>query len=228
MKNNRLTLLDIFCGAGGASMGYYNAGFEVVGVDKAPQPSYPFKFYRADAFAYLKKNAGKFDVFHASPPCQKYCRMYMGLIQAQGREKQHPDYISSIRQSLISTGKPYVIENVEGAPLDHPIKLCGSSFGLNVQRHRLFECSFGILAPPCQHHRYKPQFPPLHRLQAPRSRVVGCYGNGRGKGDTVKLWQDAMGIDWMTRKELAQAIPPAYTYYIGQVLIDIINGVRSD
>lgn len=215
-------LLDLFCGAGGAGMGYHRAGFEVVGVDINPQPHYPFEFHQADAFKYLDEHGSDFDAIHASPPCQAYTRMSKGLLQSQGRAKKHPRLISPIRERFISIGLPYVIENVVGAPLINPCMLCGSSFGLMVQRHRLFESSVLILGQPCRHSVYVKDKPPLHRLQG-KSSVVGCYGNGRGKGDTVALWSKAMGITWMTRKELSQAIPPAYTEYIGKQLIAHCN-----
>lgn len=214
----KLRLLDTFCKAGGAGMGYHRAGFEVMGVDIEFQPRYPFEFHQADALEFIKQHGHEFDVIHASPPCQKYTRMSQGLLQSQGRDKDHPMLIEPVRELLKSIGVPYVIENVEGAPLLRASRLCGSSFGLLVQRHRLFECSFPILVPQCCHERYVCDKPPLHRLVG-KSRVVGCYGNGRGKGDDVNLWRKAMGITWMTRRELAQAIPPAYTEFIGKWII---------
>lgn len=115
-----------------------------------------------------------------------------------------------------------MIENVEGAPLLFPSRLCGSVFNLLVQRHRYFECSFFFITPRCQHQGYIADKPPLHRLQGV-SRVVGCYGNGRGKGDNLALWSKAVNIDWMTRRELAQAIPPAYTKFVGLQLIEFLD-----
>jgi DNA (cytosine-5)-methyltransferase 1 len=217
MNRERPRLLDLFCCAGGAGMGYHRAGFEVVGVDNRPQPRYPFEFHQADALEYLAEHGQEFHAIHASPPCQQHCRMRK-LTIAQSKAKNYPDLIEQTRRCLIASERPYVLENVEGAPLLCPIVLCGSMFGLDVQRHRLFECSFGLLGPSCNHRVWKLARPPLHRLQG-TSRVVGCYGNGRGKGDTVALWRTAMGIDWMTRPELSQAIPPAYTEYIGKQLI---------
>lgn len=197
-------------------MGYHRAGFHVVGVDISPQPRYPFEFHQADALTFPLDG---FDAIHASPPCQGYCRM-KGLIQSQGHSKDHPLLIEATRQALISEGKPYVIENVPGSPLINPIQLCGSSFALLVQRHRFFESSIWFLAPPCCHAWQTSDKPALHRHQGVTSRVVGCYGNGRGQGDNLALWSKAMGIDWMTRRELAQAIPPAYTQFIGKQLIN--------
>ncbi len=134
------------------------------------------------------------------------------------QKKYGPELIEQVRELLKGTGKPYIIENVPGAPLINASLLCGSSFGLEVQRHRLFECSFYLMTMPCVHSRQKQDKPPLHRLTG-RSRVVGCYGHGRGKGDDKALWSKAMGITWMTRQEMAQAIPPAYTEFIGNELM---------
>jgi hypothetical protein len=223
----RPRILDLFCKAGGASMGYSRAGFDVVGVDIEPQPRYPFAFHQEDAIDFCRRNGREFDAIHASPPCQKFCRL-RGLLEYQGRARTYVDLIPATRQAVRSTGRLYVIENVEGAPLLCSIVLCGSMFGLDVQRHRIFETSFGILAPECRHGIWKRDKPPLHRSRG-KSRVVGCYGRGgRGKGDTVGLWRDAMGIDWMTRSELSQAIPPAYTEYIGRRIARVLGKRLAD
>ena len=228
-----MRLLDLFCGAGGAAMGYHRAGFEVVGIDIEPQPNYPFEFHRLDATA-LRRDViagcwhelgsrsslsgqsdvclGRFDAIHASPPCQAYS----SLKHRTGGE--YDDLVAATRERLKATGLPYVIENVVGAPLIDPIQLCGSSFGLGangreLRRHRLFECSFPILAPACQH-------------QKP---VVGVYGTGgggqmtRGYKGTPEEYREAMGIDWATRAEIAQAIPPAYTEFIGRRLMEHLS-----
>jgi len=221
-------LLDTYCKAGGCTKGYQRAGFYVVGVDIEPQPNYcGDEFYQADAIEFIEKNWRGFDVIHASPPCQKYTRMNKGLLQSQGVSREHPDLIEPTRRVLQATGLPYVIENVEGAPLLDPIILCGSSFGLLVQRHRLFESNMFLMSMPCAHGWQKMDKPPLHRLAGHRkalmSRVVGVYGHGRGKGDDKPLWQRAMQIDWMTRKEMAQAIPPAYTEFIGRQLLNVLE-----
>lgn len=209
-------LLDLYCKAGGASMGYYRAGFEVVGVDIEPQPHYPFEFHQADALTYPLEG---FDAYHASPPCQAWTQMANGLLQSRGQACDYVKLIEPTRERLLATGKPYIIENVIGAPLINTIRLCGSSFGLNIQRHRLFESNFPLLALACNHSWQKHNKPALHRLKGNVSRVVGCYGNGRGAGDSVALWSEAMGITWMNRKELSQAIPPAYTEFIGKQLM---------
>lgn len=139
--------------------------------------------------------------------------------------REYPELIIPTRKKFKATGKPYILENTPGAPLIDPVMLCGSSFGLLVRRHRLFEMNFFILSLPCAHYNDVHDKPPLHRLYG-NSRVIGVYGHGRGKGDTVQSWRDAMGIPWMTRKELTQAIPPAYTEYIGKYLMKEIRGVE--
>ena len=211
-------LLDLFCGAGGAAKGYQRAGFEVVGVDIHPQPHFPFEFYQADALTFPLEG---FDAYHASPPCQRWGRIRK-LNIAQGVARDYPDLITPIRERLKAIGRPYVIENIPGAPLIDPVMVCGSSFGLLVRRHRLFEANFAMLQLPCAHYNEKADKPPLHRLQG-KSRVVGCYGHGRGRGDSKALWAEAMGITWMTRDELSQAIPPAYTEFIGKYLLEVIK-----
>lgn len=210
--------LDLFCGAGGVSAGLSHAGFDVVGVDIVRHKRYPFALIQADALK-LPLAIERFDFIWASPPCQAHTRMAQGLLESQGRGRNYPDLIEPIRAALRASGRPFCIENVPGAPLLNPFVLCGSMFGLDVQRHRHFEASFPVLVPGCSHHRYVADKPDLHRLQG-RSRVIGCYGNGRGKGDTVARWQAAMGIDWMTRKELSQAIPPAYSEFIGRAFLE--------
>ena len=212
-------LLDLFCKAGGATKGYQRAGFYVVGVDIDPQPHYcGDEFYQADALTFPLDG---YDAYHASPPCQPWGRIRK-LTIAQGTAKEYPKLIIPIRKRLIETSKPYVIENTPGAPLIEPILLCGSSFGLLVRRHRLFEANFEAFRLPCAHYREVQNKPPLHRLTG-KSRVVGCYGHGRGKGDNKALWVKAMGITWMTRKEMSQAIPPAYTEYVGLQLMKAIQ-----
>ncbi len=234
-------LLDLCCCAGGCSVGYSRAGFAPYGIDNDPKPlrHYPFPHICMDALEAmdrLLRGEGltfsnsqtlylvDFAAFHASPPCQNYSRIRK-LTVAQGRAKQYPRLIVPLRKRLISTGKPYVLENVPGAPLIDPIMLCGSSFGLKVQRHRLFESNVSMLQLPCAHYwQGKEALPPLHRLQG-NSRVVGCYGNGRGKGNNKALWQEAMGITWMVRAEMREAIPPVYLEkHIGKYLMQSLEG----
>jgi DNA (cytosine-5)-methyltransferase 1 len=211
-------LLGLFCGAGGAGMGYHRAGFEVVGVDIETQPHYPFEFVQADALEYLTAHGHEFDAIHASPPCQRYS----AITKAKHAEDRHPDLIEPTRRLLIETGKPYVIENVPNAPLENPLILCGTMFGLRVIRHRLFECNPAIyFSPTCGCKNVHTQIGGKHGF------IGGTYqdkmqGYVTVIGATYKLsvgsW--AMGIDWMTRRELSQAIPPAYTEYIGAQLMN--------
>jgi DNA (cytosine-5)-methyltransferase 1 len=215
-KSERPRLLDLCCGAGGVAMGYDRVGFEVVGVDIAPQPNYPFEFHQADALAVLRGDdervwfGGGFAAIHASFPCQlwtAYARKGYGVGEG------YPDLISAGRALLKATGLPYVIENVPGAPLENPVQLCGSSFGLDVRRHRLFECSFPVMAPPCAHGWQTPRFPQATNRENKRSTVeVGVWRI------PLEVQQRAMGIDWMTLEELSEAIPPAYTEHIGRFL----------
>jgi len=236
MIGDKPVLLDLFCCAGGASMGYYRAGFQPYGIDNKPQRHYPFPFLQMDAMEAMDRllrgegltfsNGGclylsDFDVYHASPPCQPWGRMRK-LNYAQGVARDYPELVNPIRKRLKETDKLYVIENTPGAPLIEPIMLCGSSFDLLVRRHRIFEMNFEVFGQPCAHNREVQDKPPLHRLTG-KSRVVGCYGHGRGKGDNKALWSKAMGITWMTRTELSQAIPPAYTHFIGNQTIQIIK-----
>jgi DNA (cytosine-5)-methyltransferase 1 len=205
----RPRLLDLFCGAGGAAVGYHRAGFDVVGVDISPQPNYPYEFWRMDRNGPW--GAVMFDAIHASPPCQPFT--------AYRRKGHHvgdgyPNLIADVRHVLGQTGLPYVIENVPGAPLIAPIQLCGSSFGLDVRRHRPFESNVHISSPPCDHSWQTPRFPPATNRTNLRSTVeVGVWRI------PLAVQQRAMGIDWMTLPELSQAIPPAYTQHIGEQLL---------
>lgn len=203
-------------------MGYHRAGFDVVGVDIAPQPHYPFTLIQAN-WSDIARDAwsfrAEFDAIHASPPCQDYLNLAC-VNDVLGRERRHQRLIAAVRERLIAIGLPYVIENGPDArpELRDPIRLCGSSFGLAVRRHRLFECSFPALAQPCAHHLQRERrfwtswMPGGERRLA---KVVQVYGNG---GDH-HLWPEAMGIDWMTSIELREAIPPAYTEHIGHYLM---------
>ena len=203
-----MRLLDLFCGAGGASMGYHRAGFEVVGVDINPQLHYPFEFHQADA---LEFDLSGFDAIHASPPCQ-FATAYR---RRTAHVAESPNLIPAARTSLRAAGVPYVIENVEGAvsELHDPTRLCGSSFGLDVRRHRLFETNFPLIPLACDHSWQTPRFPPATNRTNLRSTVeVGVWRI------PLDVQQRAMGIDWMGRPELSQAIPPAYTEWIGSQL----------
>jgi DNA (cytosine-5)-methyltransferase 1 len=223
-------LLDLFCKAGGAAKGYADAGFEVIGVDHEPQPRYPFPFLEADALDSIRcLVAGgqllgwrlqDFAVIHASPPCQRYSVATKSIV---GLSESHPDLVPETRRLLESTGLPWVIENVIGAPLGRSLLLCGSMFGLLVRRHRVFESNVLLMSPgPCRHYSQQGSYPCGRSngsaRAGERSRIVHVYGQGCSRGDRG-LWQRAMGIEWMTMKEMAQAIPPAYTAEIGRQLI---------
>jgi DNA (cytosine-5)-methyltransferase 1 len=216
-------MLDLFCGAGGAAMGYHRAGFEVVGVDINPQPRYPFEFHQADAMEYLLDG---FDVIHASPPCQAY-----SVATARWGAEQvasHPALIEGTRDRLNAAGVPWIIENVETARpfLRSPIRLCGTSFGLGtgnreLRRHRLFELGGWdlLLVPPCS-----------HRLRPQTITVVGGAG-GKSRRDTKDGQPfantadrlEAMGTPWMIGREVVEAIPPAYTEWIGRQLLQVVE-----
>lgn len=216
-------LLDLFCGAGGCSMGYQRAGFDVTGVDIAPQPHYPFEFHQADALTFPLEG---FDAIHASPPCQAWS-VASELHRRAG--KKYQDCLTPIRERLRSRGGIWVIENVPRAPIQpYAIQLCGLMFGLKVFRHRLFQLSH--LIPPPLH--------PSHvglRVGDGYFSVAGSGGRWKSWGTvhrnvskgTREEWRAAMGIPWMTRHELTQSIPPAYTEYIGKWLIEFI-GSRSN
>jgi DNA (cytosine-5)-methyltransferase 1 len=201
-------LLDLFCGAGGAAYGYHQAGFtEIVGVDIAPQPRYPFKLVQGDALEFLAGvKPGEYDLIHASPPCQGY-----SLTQRLWR-RDHAQLIEVLRAHLVFAQTPYVIENVPGAPLLTPITLCGAMFGLRVYRHRLFETSRFLAAPSCPGH-------PTPAVKCGRPVRDGDFVQVVGHFSGVGVARRAMGIDWMTRDELSQAIPPAYTEWIGRQLL---------
>lgn len=232
-------LLDLFCCAGGATKGYQRAGFHVTGVDIEPQPHYcGDRFIQGDALEYLAAHGHEYDAIHASPPCQEYSAMRKGRWQ----DRQHPDLIGPVRELLKQTGKPYIIENVEGAPLKYSIFLCGTMFGLQtpegsqLRRHRLFETSFPI----------RVQFGEKLYCRHNNGSAIGVYGGGRDvarrRPATIGVWGHAggasqrdgldhygidarrqvMGIDWTNGDELSEAIPPAYTEFLGKHLMAAI------
>lgn len=204
-----MRLLDLFAGAGGCSVGYERAGFDVLGIDIEDHPDYPGAFLRADAMDVLADRAflDRFDIVHASPPCQRYSK----ASRHEWREDR-PDLVGPVRAALEAWGGPYVIENVPGAPLRSDFLLCGSMFGLGVRRHRLFETNVPVFAlhPPCDHSR----------------RVVRVFGKPM-IADARRIWSEAMGIDWMRVEDLAQAIPPAYTEWLGGLLLSELGAGRS-
>jgi DNA (cytosine-5)-methyltransferase 1 len=214
-------LLDLFCGAGGAAVGYHRAGFEVVGVDIKPQPRYPFEFICRDVFSlehwFETSWIAEFDAVHASPPCQ----LFSAYQRANKRQREHVNLIPETRRLLRATGLPYVIENVPGAPLGEPVTICGVSVGLDVRRHRLFEANFSLIVPPCACGAWRPaKFDRGSRHIRPNDRRTVAVGEWRIPLD---VQQKAMGIDWMPVSELSQAIPPAYTELIGHQLMSYLR-----
>lgn len=229
-------LLDLFCGAGGCAMGYSRAGFEVVGVDHETQPNYPFEFIKADALMFLRcmmedcpeDNGGMaisdFAVIHASPPCQ----VHSAAKRIGNGRPEHRDYLPQTLALLEKAGRPWVVENVPGAPLFPSLVLCRTQFGLPLRRHRLFASSHLLMLPanPC-----------LHRdgdYTVFGHAVQRCGSKGKPYQDAsgrthwrqlrrpLKEGQEAMGIDWMNRAELSQAIPPVFTEFIGKQLRRVI------
>ena len=206
-----MKILDMFCGAGGAARGLQQAGFYVIGVDHRPQPHYcGDEFYCTDAMTFPLEG---FDAYWASPPCQGYSVMrHLPWL----KDKVYPLLIEPVRERLKATGKPYIIENVKGAPLEDANYLCGLMFGLHVFRHRYFETSFPWLAPGHPSHKGLYVRPTGSRGGRARDMVVKQRGSLNFPLVTAR---EAMGIDWMTRDELSQSIPPAYSQYLGEALM---------
>ena len=218
MAGKKPRLLDLFCGAGGSAMGYHRAGFEVVGVDINPQPHYPFEFHQADALTYPLEG---FNCYHASPPCQEYSNSFN--IMKRFSQNRYPKLLAHTRKILKETGKPYVIENVMGAKYKPNQKdglqahfLCGTMFQKQYHRHRLFETSFFWLSPgKC------------------RGKVIAGYGTGiktrsmtlaHERKDIIIAALEQFEIDWMKHnEEIKEAIPPAYTEYIGKYLMEYLK-----
>jgi len=219
-----MRLLDLYCGVGGAAVGYQRAGFDIVGIDHRPQPDYPFQFIQSDALDWLAANGTEgFDAIHASPPCQRASALTKGT---QKGKREHPNWIPQTRRALKDTGLPYIIENVIGSDLRKDLILCGEMFGLGVVRHRWFEignCSgFTVDQPRHLEHRGRVRGWEHGTYYDGPYRAV--YGKGGAKGK-IGEWQDAMGIDWTSnRKSIAEAIPPAYTHHIG---VSLAHHVQS-
>lgn len=215
-EGRRLKLLDLFCCAGGASAGYHMAGFDVMGIDQDWQPNYPFfmrreKLFHEQEAAFAQWVRENFDAVHASPPCQQHSDL------AKQSKREYPCFIKATRRVLNLTRLPYVIENVEGAPLVNPVKLCGTNFPeLRVIRHRLFEANWPLWAPEkcgphplCfTHDKRKAHYGKLDDMKA----FVQVTGGGNC---SIAAARDAMKIDWMNKRELNEALPPAYTRFIG-------------
>ena len=207
-------ILDLFCGAGGAGKGYQLAGFDVTGVDIAPQPDYPGTFIQADALEYLKEHAHKYDAVHSSPPCQASSALTKGT--NQGRE--YLNLIPNTRELLATLTVPTIMENVQGSDLRKDMVLCGEMFGLSVIRHRYFELNGFPFTPPA-HIKHRGRTRGWRHGTYYDGPYLAVYGDGGGKG-TVQEWQDAMAMHWTSnRKSIAEAIPPAYTEYIGEQIM---------
>ena len=219
-------LLDLFCGAGGAAMGYHRAGFEVVGVDIEPQPNYPFEFWRADAFDVLRRAlyAGDFVAIHASPPCQAMTTMSNRHRGQGGRADSHVNLIPETRAAIGHLFLPYVIENVPGArrSMHSPITLSGGMFGLQVERPRLFESSELLFTPPST--KVADPIGVYGKAHDGRRLFTRADGSIQRAAASLEEARAAMGIDWMDWRELAEAIPPAYTEFIGRQLIQVVSG----
>lgn len=221
----RKRLLDLFCCAGGAGVGYDRAGFEVTGVDIVDRPSYPFAFIKGDAMKLDPEFIASFDAIHASPPCQSYS----DLAKRNGNGHEWPRLIEPVREMLVASGLPYVIENVEGSPLLNPVVLCGTMFPrLRVLRHRLFEANFEIVPPAHKKH------PKVHTFDKRKSHFgktnewtdfVQVTGGGNC---SLAAARDAMGIDWMTKGEINEAIPPDYTELIGRQLMAHLKAASAE
>jgi DNA (cytosine-5)-methyltransferase 1 len=201
----RPRLLDLFCCAGGAAMGYSRAGFEVVGVDLRPQPRYPFEFHQGDALAFLAEHGREFDAVHASPPCHDHS----ALSSRSG--KDGTGWLLDATRQALAPHPVTVIENTPGAEMRADLTLCGGMFGLRTYRHRWFEITGPLMLTTPPH--------PRHRIRTSTKKRRACWDAGMHvsvTGDVgTYVGRLAMGIDWMTGDELSQAIPPVYTEYIG-------------
>jgi DNA (cytosine-5)-methyltransferase 1 len=216
-------LLDLFCCAGGAGVGYAQAGFEVIGVDLAPQPNYPFEFIHADALRLKRDFLASFVAIHASPPCQSYS----DLAKRNRNGHMWPRLIEPVRRMLRRLGIPYIIENVEGAPLRHPVVLCGTMFpGLRVIRHRLFESNIQLDVPDHGPHPLVFTHDKRQSHYGKLNQDVSFVQVTGGGNCTIANARAAMGIDWMTKNELNEAIPPAYTEYLGNQVMNHLRAQR--
>ncbi|MFJ2001631.1 class I SAM-dependent methyltransferase [Streptomyces chartreusis] len=206
-RGRRPRLLDLFCCQGGAAKGYADAGFDVTGVDKDPQPRYPYRFVQADAIAFVLEHGAQFDFIHTSPPCQHdtECQRIQG--------NTHPDLIAPTRAALETTGRPWVMENVRGAvpKLRDPVMLCGAMFALETYRHRFFEPGGGFRLDQPGHYAHT-----VPQAKMGRPVPPGHYGQYVGNFSGVDLARRVMGVPWMNRDGIRECIPPAYAEHIGR------------
>ncbi|MFF0698660.1 SAM-dependent methyltransferase [Streptomyces tendae] len=209
---NGLRLLDPYCCQGGAAMGWYLAGFDVTGVDSHPQPRYPFPFVLADAVKFIREHGHEYDVVAGSPPCQRYSACQ----RIRGRE--HPDLIGPTREAMQSTGRPWVIENVEEArpELRGPVMMCGASFGLHTYRHRLFESPLPLAVPEHPRHAH-------HTVKMGRPLREGDWYHAVGNFSNVPYVRADMGVPWMSRDGIRECIPPAYTRFLGKQVAALLG-----
>jgi DNA (cytosine-5)-methyltransferase 1 len=217
-RERRPRLLDAFCCQGGASKGYADAGFDVTGIDKDPQPRYPYRFIQAEAVAYIREHGHEYDAIHASPPCQfdSDCQRLRG--------NAHPDLIAPTRAALESTGRPWVMENVRGAvaKLNAPVMLCGAMFGMATYRHRYFEAGAGMVLAVPQHTEHV-----VRQAKMGRPVPPGHFGQFVGNFSGVENARRVMGVPWMNRDGIRECIPPAYTLLLGTQLRTIWLGVAA-
>lgn len=203
-------LLDLFCCQGAASEGYRRAGFDVTGVDIDPQPRYPFRFHQTDALKFLLEHHDEFDAFHASPPCQAFTNAQ------KIRGNEHADFIAATRSAFELIGKPYVIENVPGAPVRADLELCGTTFGLHTYRHRLFESNVPLVQPEHREHT-------APTVKMGRAVTEGDWYHAVGNFSGVDYIRRDLGVPWMTRDGIRECIPPAYTGHIGEQLMAAVR-----
>lgn len=216
---DRPLVADLFCGAGGAAEGLYAAGFQVVGIDINPQPNYPYQFYQADA---LEVDLSMFSAVWASPPCQAYT-------QLNNRHKdlsdRYPDLVGPIRDRINSYGLPYIIENVPGAPLRDPLTLCGQMFGLDVYRHRLFESNNPLQGHPHVKHIGRAAYGRIpDKSKGEKYTISGHFGDlpgAKAAMDMSDSWRESM-----TRRELAESIPPVYSEFLAVQLFNMVPSNR--
>ncbi|MEV8318011.1 SAM-dependent methyltransferase [Streptomyces sp. NPDC059900] len=212
---NGLTVLDVFCCQGGASMGYYLAGYDVVGVDKEDQPRYPFPFIQGDAIEYILAHGHEYDLIAGSPPCQRYTNAQ------RIRGNTHPDLVGPTRAAMDATGRPWIIENVEGAPLLDTVLLCGAMFRLRTYRHRLFESSL-----PLGSRLHPRHLAPVAKMGRPvrAGEFMHIVGNFTG----ADLAREIMAMPWASREGLREAIPPAYAKFLGDQAAALILADRAE